>query len=499
VDYFVSTAAPARTRTGCAIVGVYEGGRLGAAARALNSASGRRIAAAVRAGDITGKLGETLLLPRLAGLACERVLLVGLGTEGDLDVRRYRRALAEAATVLKRIGARDAVCYLTLEEVRGAAALDRARHAAEVVDQAFYRFTAMKTETDPPPALARLGIAAAPDARADAEAGVREGDAVAAGVALARELGNMPPNVCTPAYIAKCARELGRRHRSIGVEVLDEAQMKKLGMNALLAVSRASAAPPKLIVLRYNGARGNAPVALLGKGITFDTGGICIKPPADLDEMKFDMCGAASVLGAFEAAARLELPLDLVGVVPAAENMPDGTATRPGDIVKSMSGKTVEILNTDAEGRLILCDALTYVRRFNPALVVDVATLTGACVIALGGVYSGVMGTDEALVRALCSAGDRAYDLAWPLPMHEDYAEQLKSPFADFANIGGRPGGALTAACFLGKFAEGMRWAHIDVAGTAWLSGTQKGATGRPVPLLVQFLLEQARTRNGKR
>jgi leucyl aminopeptidase len=495
VDYFVSTAAPVRTRTGCAIAGVFEGGRLGATARALNAACGRRIGAAVRAGDITGKLGETLLLSRPPGLSCERVLLVGLGAAADLDVRRYRRALAEAAVVLRRIGARDALCYLTLEDVRGADALDRARHAAEVVDQVLYRFTAMKTDAERPPALVRLGVAAAPAERSEAEAGVREGGAVAAGVALARELGNLPPNVCTPAYLAKSARELGRRQRSVAVEVLDEPQMKKLGMNALLAVARASAAPPKLIVLRYDGAGGGAPVALLGKGITFDTGGICIKPPTDLDEMKFDMCGAASVLGAFEAAARLALPLDLVGIIPACENMPDGTATRPGDIVKSMSGKTVEILNTDAEGRLILCDALTYVRRFNPALVVDVATLTGACVIALGAVYSGVMGSDDALVRALCAAGDRAYDLAWPLPMHEDYAEQLKSPFADFANIGGRPGGALTAACFLGKFAEGMRWAHIDVAGTAWLSGLQKGATGRPVPLLVQFLLEQARAR----
>jgi leucyl aminopeptidase len=494
VEYFFSSAPPARTRTGCAIAGVFEGGELSDSARNLNAASGRRIATAVSAGDIRGKLGETLLLSRLPGLSGERVLLVGLGTRANLDLKRYRRATTEAALVLKRIGARDAITYLSLEAVAGVDARTLARHAVEVLEQALYRFTAMKTGEDRPVALTRFGIAGEKSARGELEAGVREGEAIAAGVRLTRDLGNMPANVCTPSYLAKSARGLARSHRRISVEVLDAAQMKKLGMNALLAVGHASAEPPRLIVLQYLGApERQAPVALVGKGITFDSGGICIKPSTDLDEMKYDMCGAASVLGVLEAAARLELPLDLVGVMPVAENMPDGSATRPGDIVKSMSGKTVEILNTDAEGRLILCDSLTYVRRYRPQLVIDIATLTGACVIALGGVYSGLMSGDETLVGEIRRASERACDPAWPLPLAEEYGEQLKSPFADFANIGGRPGGAITAACFLAKFTEGLRWAHLDIAGTAWLSGANKGATGRPVPLLVQLLLDRLR------
>ena len=494
MEYFFSSAQPARTRTGCAIAGIFEGGQLGDSARNLNASSGRRIAAAVSAGDIRGKLGETLLLSRLPGLSCERVLLVGLGKRDTFDLKRYRRANTEVALVLKRIGARDAITYVSREAVKGVDARTRARHAVEVLEQTLYRFTAMKTGEDRPLALTRFGIASERSDRAEIEAGVREGEAIASGVRLTRDLGNMPANVCTPSYLAKAARALARSHRRIGVEVLDAAQMKKLGMNALLAVGHASAEPPRLIVLQYQGApERHAPIALIGKGITFDSGGICIKPATDLDEMKFDMCGAASVLGTLEAAARLELPMDLVGVVPAAENMPDGSATRPGDIVKSMSGKTVEILNTDAEGRLILCDSLTYVRRFQPQLVIDIATLTGACVIALGSVYSGLMSGDDALVGELRRASERACDLVWQLPMSEEYGDQLKSPFADIANIGGRPGGAITAACFLAKFTEGLRWAHLDIAGTAWLSGANKGATGRPVPLLVQFLLDRLR------
>jgi leucyl aminopeptidase len=475
---------------GCAIAGLYEGGRLGDTARSLNRACSRRIAAAVSAGDISGKLGETLLLSRLRGLAAERVLLVGLGNGNDLNRKRYRRAMAEAANVLKRIGARDAINYLALEPVRGVDARALARHSIEVLEYVLYRSSAMKTGPERPVSLERFGIACDRAVRPDVEAGIREGAAVAAGVRLTRNLGNLPANVCTPSYLARAARELAKAHRGIEVEVLDAAQMKKLGMNTLLAVAKASAEPPKLIVVRYQGAKKRqAPVVLVGKGITFDSGGICIKPALDLDEMKFDMCGAASVLGTVDAAARLELPLDVVGIIPAVENMPGGAATRPGDIVKSMSGKTVEILNTDAEGRLILCDSITYARRFKPDVLIDIATLTGACVIALGAQYSGLLSTDEALAAALRRASEESCDLAWQLPMSEEYAEQLKSPFADFANIGGRPGGAITAACFLAKFTEGLRWAHLDIAGTAWVSGLNKGATGRPVPLLVQFLL----------
>ena len=494
MEYFVSSVAPARARTGCAIVGLHEGGRLGDTARSLNGACRRRIAAAVNAGDISGKLGETLLLSRLPGIAAERVLLVGLGAAQALDRKRFRRAMTEASSVLKRIGARDAISYLALEPARGTDVRSRARHSVEVLEHTLYRSGAMKTGAERPISLGRFGIACERAARAQVEAGLQEGAAVAAGVRLTRDLGNLPANVCTPSYLAKAARELAKAHDTVTVEVLDAAQMKKLGMNTLLAVAKASSEPPRLIIAQYRGAeKRQAPVALVGQGITFDSGGICIKPALDLDEMKFDMCGAASVMGTIDAIARLQLPMDVVGVLPAVENMPGGMATRPGDIVKSMSGKTVEILNTDAEGRLILCDSITYARRFKPDVVIDVATLTGACVIALGAQYSGLMSTDEALVADLRRASDESCDLVWQLPLSEEYADQLKSPFADFANIGGRPGGAITAACFLAKFTEGLRWAHLDIAGTAWVSGLNKSATGRPVPLLVQFLLARLR------
>jgi leucyl aminopeptidase len=330
VEYFFSSTAPARTRTGCAIAGVYEGGQLSATATSLSKACGRRIATAVGAGDIGGKPGETLLLSRLPGLACDRVLLVGLGNPEQLDLKRYRRAVSDAAGVLKRIGARDAVNYLALEPVRGVDARGRARHAVEALEHTLYRFKGLKTGTDRPIALGRFGSAGDRAVRKDVEAGVREGAAIAAGVRLTRDLGNLPANICTPSHLAKTARELAKAHRKIEVQVLDAAQMRKLGMNALLAVAHASTEPAKLIVLQYRGApRREAPVALLGKGITFDSGGICIKPATDLDEMKYDMCGAASVLGTFDTVARLALPIDLIGVIPAAENMPDGSATRP--------------------------------------------------------------------------------------------------------------------------------------------------------------------------
>ncbi|HUG73820.1 MAG TPA: leucyl aminopeptidase, partial [Steroidobacteraceae bacterium] len=315
---------------------------------------------------------------------------------------------------------------------------------------------------------------------------------------LLRDLGNLPPNVCTPRYLAQQAKELAREHPSLKVRVLDEAAIKRLKMGCLLAVSQGSAQPPRFITLEYKGgARGAAPVALVGKGVTFDTGGISLKDPAAMDEMKYDMCGAGSVLGTMLVAALLKLRLNLVGVIAAVENMPSGRATRPGDIVTSAAGKTVEILNTDAEGRLILCDALHYARRFEPAAVIDIATLTGACVIALGHHHTGIMGNDDALARDLVQAGVRASDRGWHLPLTEDYAEQLRSNFADLANIGGRDGGALTAGAFLGRFMTGMQWAHLDIAGTAWYSGAQKGGTGRPVPLLADYLIRRAGAQQG--
>ena len=307
-----------------------------------------------------------------------------------------------------------------------------------------------------------------------------------------RDLANQPANVCTPTYLAKAAQTLAREHRGIRVRVLNEADCKKLRMGSFLSVTAGTVEPARLIVLEYRGGRrDDAPVALVGKGVTFDTGGISLKPPPGMDEMKFDMSGAASVLGTFKAVAELALNVNVVGVVPACENMPGTRATKPGDIVKSMSGQTIEVLNTDAEGRLILCDAITYARRFKPKALIDIATLTGACVVALGNQLSGLFSNDEELSEALEQAGIRADDRAWKMPIGDEYGDQLKSNFADFANVAGREGGAITAACFLAKFTEGLKWAHLDIAGTAYLTGTQKGSTGRPVPLLVDYLLNQ--------
>ena len=482
-----------RSRTDCAIVGVHEGGGLARAAGELDRALGGRLSRILGQGDFAGRLGETLLLPDLGRGAAARVLLVGLGPVKTWGRRAYRRALNAAAQAVVRCGARDALVLLT-DRVPDVDAYYRARFAAEAVEAALYEVPDLKTgRRAGRPRLARVRLACAD--RSDLAAtkrGLAHGSAVAAGSALTRNLANLPANICTPTYLATAARRLAREHRTIRTRVLGERELKRLGMGAFLSVTQGTEQPARLVVLEYRGApRGTAPVALVGKGVTFDTGGISLKDPPGMDEMKFDMTGAASVLGAIKAIALLGAPLNVVGVVPACENMPSGRATRPGDIVRSRSGQTIEILNTDAEGRLILCDALTYSRRFRPAAVIDIATLTGACVIALGQHMSAVMSNDEALAADLLAAGRRAADPCWRMPLGEEYQEQLKSNFADFANVGGREGGAVTAACFLWKFVDGMKWAHLDIAGTAYLSGANKGSTGRPVPLLVDFLLSR--------
>jgi leucyl aminopeptidase len=435
------------------------------------------------------------LLHGPSGLKARRLLLVGLGEPGKLDLIAWRKAHAAAVRALLGTGAKDAISFLSSEVVADADAYALARHAAEAAEEAAYRFDELKSRPDDPlPRLARIALWI-PERKAQSASnlGFRHGSAVAEGQSLARRLGNLPGNICTPTYLAAEARKLASTHAGLKVSVLEQAQMKKLGMNALLAVAQGSRQPPKLIIMEWNaGPKQKAPVALVGKGITFDTGGISLKPPQAMDEMKFDMCGAASVIGTMATVCRLGLPINLVALVAAAENMPDGMASRPGDIVTTMSGQTVEILNTDAEGRLVLCDALTYVRRFKPATVIDIATLTGACVIALGHHLSGLMSNDETLAREVLRAGVDAEDRAWQLPIGEDYDEQLKSNFADFANIAGREGGAITAACFLARFTRDLKWVHLDVAGTAWKTGQAKGATGRPVPLLAQFLMSRA-------
>ncbi|MEO7403961.1 MAG: leucyl aminopeptidase, partial [Burkholderiales bacterium] len=370
----------------------------------------------------------------------------------------------------------------------------KARHAVMAIVEAAYRFHAMKSKKAEPRALAAVELVTTTRATlAEATRGTDEGAAIGAGMDLARDLGNLPGNVCTPTYLAQEATKLARAWR-LEIDVLDRKEMEKLGMNTLLSVTRGSAQPPKLIVLKYHGAaKKERPICLVGKGITFDTGGISLKPGEGMDEMKYDMSGAGSVIATMRAVAQMKLKLNVYAIVAAVENMPDGAATKPGDIVTSLSGQTVEILNTDAEGRLVLCDALTYVERYQPSAVIDLATLTGACVVALGHHVSGLFSNSDELAKEIEAAGDEAYDRAWHLPLYEEYQEQLKSNFADMANIGGRPAGAVTAACFLSRFTKKYEWAHLDIAGVAWRSGAAKGSTARPVPLLTQFLLSRVK------
>ncbi|MGD9842877.1 MAG: leucyl aminopeptidase [Steroidobacteraceae bacterium] len=492
MELLAVAATASRQRTDCAIVGVYEKGLLSAAAAELDSKLGKQLSRLVKQGDASGKLGETLLLTDTKGNAA-RILLVGMGSKDRFGRKQYRKALQTALSIVNKTGSTNAISYLSQETVAATNAYYVGRCSAEVVAQLAYRVPDLKTAKKPPsPALKKLSIAilGSPE-RTQAEKGLQQGTGITSGMALTRDLGNLPANICTPTYLAKTAQDLARAHRgALKVRVLDQVEIRKLKMGSFLSVTAGSAQPPRLIVLEYKGGKTkDAPIALVGKGITFDTGGISIKPSAAMDEMKYDMCGAAAVLGVFKAVTSLKLPVNLVGVIATCENMPSGSATKPGDVVKSMSGQTIEVLNTDAEGRLVLCDALTYVRRFTPKTIIDIATLTGACVIALGNQYSGLFSNDDELSAALVSAGKRAEDGAWPMPVDEEYAEQLKSNFADMANIGGREAGAITAACFLAKFTQGTKWAHLDIAGTAWVSGAKKGGTGRPVPLLMDYIL----------
>ena len=491
MEFNIKSDVPERTRAGCIVVGVFEPRKLSTAGAALDRASRGHLSALLKRGDLEGKAGTTLMLHHVPRIAAERVLLIGLGRERDFGARRFREAISSAVRALSQTGVTDAALCLSADVKQHDSAW-RARQAAIVAGEAAYRFDRMKSKRVAVRGLRRLTLLVDRAGLPAAASALAQGTAIVHGMNLAKDLGNLPANVCTPAYLADAARALAKEHK-LGVQVLERKDMEKLGMGALLSVARGSAEPPKLIVLQYQGGgRGQKPVALVGKGVTFDTGGISLKPASEMDEMKFDMCGAASVLGTLKAVAELKLALNVIGIIPTTENMPSGTATKPGDIATSMSGQTVEILNTDAEGRLILCDALTYAERFEPQAVVDIATLTGACVIALGHVVSGLFANNDALADELLAAGQNAYDRAWHLPLWDDYQDQLKSNFADFANIGGRPAGSITAACFLARFTKKFKWAHLDIAGTAWKSGKEKGSTGRPVPLLTQFLIERA-------
>jgi len=497
VEFSIKSGSPEKQRTACVVVGVFEPRKLSLPAELLDNATQGHLSDLLRRGDMEGKAGTTLLLhksPGLPGAEAERILLVGLGKEREFREKDYRNAITTAIRTLNETGGFEGTIYLTELPVKKRDVAWRVRQAVMVAKETLYRFDQLKSKKDDVRRPLRK-ITFCVERRTElaaAERALAEGQAIAAGVDFMKNLANLPANICTPTYLADQARSLAEENK-LQVDILDRKEMEKLGMNTLLSVARGSHQPPQLIVLKYQGGKsGEKPVVLVGKGVTFDTGGISLKPAPEMDEMKYDMSGAASVIATMKTVALLKLPLNIIAVAPAVENMPGGGATRPGDIVTSMSGQTVEILNTDAEGRLILCDTLTYVERFDPECVVDIATLTGACVFALGHVVSGLLANDDSLARELLDAGHASWDRAWQLPLLDDYQEQLKSNFADMANIGGRPAGTITAACFLARFTKKYDWAHLDIAGTAWRSGKDKGSTGRPVPLLTHFLLQRA-------
>ncbi len=495
MEFPVLTVNPAKVETACLVVPVFKDGDLLPAAAKLDDASERLIGQLIERGDFDAGLGNVQLIPFAPGLATERLMLVGLGERAKCNEGNFRKALDATFPALARLPIDEAVVAFGDVPVPERASDWKARMTAEATLRALYRFDTFKVDPPPAPRLARVGLLINDSAEATtSEQGARIGHAIGEGINYTRTLGNLPGNVCTPRYLAEQAEALGRDAAgALDVEVLDEEALEALGAHSLLSVGRGSAEPSRLIVMRYRGAddEAEAPHVLVGKGITFDTGGISLKPGPEMDEMKFDMCGAASVFGAMKALLALRPKLNVVGVVAAAENMPDGKATKPGDIVKTLNGLHVEVLNTDAEGRLVLCDALTYSERFEPASVVDIATLTGASVIALGAHATGLFSNDDDLALDLLDAGETAWDRAWHMPLWDDYQSQLDSNFADLANIGGRPAGAITAACYLSRFTTRYPWAHLDIAGTAWHSGKQKGATGRPVGLLTQYLLDR--------
>jgi leucyl aminopeptidase len=493
VEFSIKPLVPGRNACGCTVVGVYADRKLSEAATALDKASKGYLCRVLDRGDMAGAIGTSLMLHDVPGIASTRVLLIGLGPKTEFTEKQFRRCITTTIEVLARTGSADAELHVTELPVGRRDIEWRVMQTARAAREATYRFEQMKsTPAKDTSVLRRIVLAVAKNDEKRAARGLSQGLALAHGISLARDLGNLPGNVCTPAYLAEQARKLAKHYR-FKVQVLERADMEKLGMNTLLSVAAGSSQPPKLIVLEYRaGPKTQKPVVLVGKGVTFDTGGISLKPAPEMDDMKYDMSGAGSVLGTLKAVAEMKLPVNVIGIIPATENMPGGRATKPGDIVTSRSGQTVESLNTDAEGRLILCDALTYAERYDPAAVIDIATLTGACVIALGHVVSGLFANDDPLAREVLAAGEHAGDGAWHLPLHDEYQDQLRSNFADFANIGGRPAGAVTAACFLSRFTKKYKWAHLDVAGTAWKSGKDKGSTGRPVPLLTQFLVNRA-------
>ncbi|MEQ1914917.1 MAG: leucyl aminopeptidase [Sideroxydans sp.] len=492
MEFSIKQGSPDLLKSGCVVVGVFDGGKLSKAAQILDKAAKDTLSDLIARGDMTGKAATTLLLHKVPGVAAERVLLIGLGKPSASNNKSTLDILNATFKTLNGTPAKDAALFLNDEGV-GKDATWTAKQAVLIAAEQSFRADGLKSDPAKPATLKHVVFASLEKPSAALKTTLEQTAAIANGMELAKTLGNLPGNICTPTYLSAHALALDKVHKKIKTTVLEEKDMQKLGMGSFLSVTRGSEQPAKLITLEYKGGdKKQKPIVLVGKGITFDTGGISLKPGAEMDEMKYDMCGAASVLGTMQAIAEMGLELNVVGVIPTCENMPSGIATKPGDIVTSMSGQTIEILNTDAEGRLILCDALTYSAKFEPDTVIDIATLTGACVIALGHVAHGLFANEDKLAKELLAAGEQAHDRAWQLPLWDDYQPLLDSNFADMQNIGGRAGGTITAACFLARFTKEYRWAHLDIAGTAWLSGKQKGATGRPVPLLTQYLINRA-------
>jgi leucyl aminopeptidase len=496
------TKALAELPVDCVAVGVHDDGELTPEAKALDLRCREKLSRLMKRGDFPGKPGESWLLTDLEGVRAERVLLIGLGPKGqsgkqELTRRAWRRATNTAISAATRTRVTSLALALPRPAAKALSDERLGRSVAELVGNTLYRVNDLKSGKKPRPhALARVVVATSAKAAQAVNKGFGQGQALVSGSALMRNLANLPANVCTPTYLGKIAEGLAKTHKSLKVKVLGLPEIKREKMGCLLAVTQGSDEPPRFIVIEHRHPKAkNAPVVLVGKGITFDTGGISLKDPPLMDEMKFDMSGAACVIGTMNAVGELNLPLNVIGIVAACENMPSGRAVKPGDIVTSAQGLTVEILNTDAEGRLILCDALNYARRFKPDVVIDMATLTGAIVVALGVHHTGVFSNSEALARELVDCGIAADDRAWHMPLTEEYGEQLKSNFADMANVAGRDGGSITAAAFLGKFTKDLTWAHMDIAGTAYQGGAGKGSTGRPSALLLEYLLRRAAAR----
>ena len=495
MEFSVKSGSPEKQRSACIVVGVFEPRRLTAVAEQLDEISEGYISNLLRRGDLEGKAGQMLLLHHVPNVLSERVLLVGCGKERELDERQYKQIIAKTIKTLNETGSMEAVCFLTELHVKGRDTYWKVRQAVEATQDSLYTFLQLKTKKCEPRRPLRKIVLNVPTRRelTVGERAIEHGLAISKGASLTKDVANMPPNICNPAYLWEQAQSLAENYDSISAEVVNEAMMAELGMNSYLAVGRGSENESMMSIITHKGGPDDqAPIVLVGKGLTFDSGGISIKPGEGMDEMKYDMGGAAGVLGTMQTVAELNLPVNVIGVLAGCENMPDGKSYRPGDILTTMSGQTVEVLNTDAEGRLVLCDALTYVERFEPELVIDVATLTGAVIVALGNHATGLMSTHNPLAHELMNAGDQSSDRAWRLPVWDEYQDQLESPFADFTNLGGRAAGSITAACFLSRFTKKYNWAHMDIAGTAWRSGKNKGATGRPVPMLSQFLMNRS-------